>query len=84
MKRDRLFDVDRREVRHGTTTALVAVETVVCPSCGSDTVRGSLGEPALFRHGGYGATRETITDRCTSRQCDWKLVVSVTEVSPRG
>lgn len=77
----RIYDVDKK-VRERTTKALVPVSLNACPSCGCpDLDRTQVGEMALLRHGGYGATRSTTTLSCP--RCTWSLVVDVTETDPR-
>ena len=66
------------------TSALVPYERGCCPSCGTVLVEVVAEEPALFYHGGYGATRQTVTAFCTSDRCSWWMVRSVSEVRPEG
>jgi predicted RNA-binding Zn-ribbon protein involved in translation (DUF1610 family) len=60
--------------------ALVPVDTTACPDCGETLDPSITDEPALVRHGGYGAMRRTIRDACGA--CGWSIVRSVTEVHP--
>jgi hypothetical protein len=76
-----LLDVER-VVREGTTKELVPVDRTVCPSCKADLNITRMEEPALFFHGGYGATRRTSTVACTD--CGWSLTVAVDETNPRA
>lgn len=88
-----LFDLAPRE-RRITSKELVPVSTARCPNCGSSLRRVTMEEPNMFRHGGYGATRRTITDHCSGDDpdyfltgggvegCHWKLIRSVQEVRP--
>jgi hypothetical protein len=76
-----LFVLDEVERRIGSR-ALVAVESSECPACGSGLKRVTSDEPVLFRHGGYGATRHSVTDHCTNIECHWALQREVTEVKP--
>ena len=63
-------------------TALVAVDG--CPECdnidGHGLVTQVIREPALFRHGGYGATRQTTVYVCFD--CRWSRVAEIQEVRP--
>jgi hypothetical protein len=67
----------RRKHRGGV---LVPIDPSLCPACGQTTDTLVIGEPALFLHGGYGATRTTTTRHC---RCGWTLIVDVTETNPR-
>jgi hypothetical protein len=67
----------RRRHRHG---ALAVIPPGTCPACGQPTDTLVIGQPALFLHGGYGATRTTTTRHC---RCGWTLVTDVTETNPR-
>jgi hypothetical protein len=52
----------------------------LCPDCGevlADDIAWE--EPALLRHGGYGATRRTVRRCCP---CGWALVVERSEIRP--
>lgn len=79
----RLFDVAPKAKRVGTTTALVALDPDVCPSCGGAVICTTLAQGALVRHGGYGATTEVVTAHCDSRRCRWSMQRRRGEVSPR-
>lgn len=80
--RHRLFDVDARPRRRGTSTELVPVERDRCLDCGGTLHTVTADEPALFRHGGYGATRTSHTVICAAL-CGWALTVDTTETNPR-
>lgn len=62
--------------------ALVHVPRGKCPRCGAPTVDVAWAEPTLFRHGGHGATRETVVEVCRSIWCHWSITRSVTEMRP--
>jgi hypothetical protein len=79
---ERLFDVPEKRRIEGCTD-LVPLDRERCPDCGSDLGVITLDEPALVRHGGYGATRQTITVHCLNEECRWFLRRSVTETNPR-
>lgn len=59
---------------------LVHVDLTGCPDCTAPLAPATVAEPALFRHGGYGATRSTETLTCGG--CGWSLVVVVEETRP--
>lgn len=81
MKED-LFGEHHRRDRYTGSLALVHVPTdSSCPRCGQPTHDETFWEPALLRHGGYGATRRTITRTCTG-DCPWSVTVEVTEERP--
>ena len=84
LKRARLFDVEAKERRLRTCTDLVAVDLANCPECGAGTVPMVAHQPALFRHGGYGATAYTVTLHCLGVRCSWAMETERTEVSPRS
>lgn len=63
-----------------TPAELVPIPNGVCPGCGAPLERSTVGEPPLFRHGGYGAERRTVTDRCPA--CRWQITRTVGEVRP--
>lgn len=76
-----LIDVERSAKRKGTTKALVPVDRTNCPTCKASIDIEHVGQPALFLHGGYGATQRTSRVHCS--ECGWSLVVAVDETSPR-
>lgn len=60
---------------------LVHVPLDVCPGCHRCALAESLmAEPVLFRHGGYGATRVSLTLVCPG--CNWSLLREVSELHP--
>lgn len=59
---------------------LVIIPADGCPACGSTTTSTEWHEPALVRHGGYGATRSTVLRTCP--RCDWALVSEISETAP--
>lgn len=61
-------------------SALAVLPADRCPACGHPVTETAYAEPALFVHGGYGATRATRLRTCG--HCDWALVVEVTETAP--
>lgn len=78
-----LFDAPLLPRREGSR-AVEKIDLTRCPCCGLRTERIVMEEPVLFRHGGYGATRRTVTMVCAApvERCRWSLVVDVTEVRP--
>lgn len=80
---DPFTDRERLARRRHRGGVLVPIDPLRCPACGSSVVECDVvHEPALFLHGGYGATRSTTTRRC--HPCGWSLVVDVTETNPRS
>lgn len=82
-----LFDPPPKKKRWTGSRALVPVEPGVCPVCGTELVTERLHEPALIRHGGYGATRRTERAYCPHKHpdgtlCGWVLLREVTEERP--
>lgn len=73
--------MDRGASRSGRVVTALDRTDGVCPQCGSDQVveRGSH-QPALFFHGGYGATRRTVLRLCLA--CDWWITSEISEVKP--
>lgn len=83
----RLFDVAAAS-RWTGSRALVPIDPAACPACGGMVASVTVAEVPLFRHGGYGAVRETTSRLCVaalsrSSRCRWGLTVNVTEVNPR-
>lgn len=52
-----------------------------CPNCGGSTSTSRVEEPALLRHGGYGATRQSVLSQCDD-DCGWQMTTQVNEVRP--
>lgn len=79
-----LFATER--VTHGPLSrcrALVPLPRQVCLRCGGPLRRERISQPALFRHGGYGATREQTFVLCQDQECRWVRLAVTVEVSPR-
>lgn len=72
------------ETRRPTTrcTDLVPLPRDDCLACGGPTTVESVGQPALFRHGGYGATRMETFAICLARACRAVRLVRTVEVRP--
>lgn len=51
-----------------------------CPDCDTELTLQIVDQPAIVRHGGYGATRRTITRHCTT--CGYTLNHIITETTP--
>jgi predicted RNA-binding Zn-ribbon protein involved in translation (DUF1610 family) len=51
-----------------------------CPTCGTALGDQTVTEPALLRHGGYGASRETTVTACPG--CGWHITRQINEVRP--
>lgn len=77
---DYLFDRGKARLRHGTTKALVHVPLDACPTCGGELEREVIGQAALIRHGGHGATLVSERLHCT---CGWTLLHRQSELNPR-
>lgn len=73
-----LFDSDREKRRGGK--ALERLNPARCPECQDKLQAETVGEPALFFHGGYGALRQTSTLHCPT--CGWTMVSEISEVRP--
>lgn len=73
------FDVEQRPAWTGGK-ALAVLPRDACPECLGPLAEREFGEMALFRHGGYGATRSSVTAWC---RCGWTVVRSITEANPR-
>lgn len=62
---------------------LVPLPRLVCLSCGGTVVEMVETQPALVRHGGYGATRETRFVVCADETCGRVRQAVVVETNPR-
>lgn len=76
----RLFDAPKRR-RWTGSKELVPVDRTTCPACGSELHEERVAQPALIRHGGFGATSETTRVSCSS--CGWHLTTAVDDLNPR-
>lgn len=61
---------------------LERVDPERCPDCDGPVSYWRWSQPALLRHGGYGATRQVTARYCLRRGCGWSLVVDDSEVRP--
>ena len=57
----------------------MALDPEVCPDCGGPVRIADFDQPAMFFHGGYGATERTVYAFCP---CGWSLTREVSEVRP--
>lgn len=53
-----------------------------CPECGTPLIAASIHQPALFIHGGYGATKKITWALCPNKECRWSLEHVIEEVRP--
>lgn len=60
-------------------TALATTPADRCPDCGQPLDTYQADQPALFRHGGYGASERTVVSHCS---CGWFLTRERSEVKP--
>lgn len=51
-----------------------------CPDCGGELSTITVEQPAIVRHGGYGATRVHSIRKCVD--CGWSLHEETSEVRP--
>lgn len=58
---------------------LVLLDPDRCPSCAQPVEVETVGQPALFLHGGYGATRVTTIRYCP---CGWVLTGQILLTRP--
>lgn len=59
---------------------IVPVEPGICPCDGSALVEHEETQPALFRHGGYGASARVTVAACPL--CSWYLLRERQEIRP--
>lgn len=62
--------------------ALVVLARPICPNCYEPLAVEHVHEPAMFRHGGYGATRLSVTRWCPG--CGWWVLSAVGAARPDG
>ena len=80
----RLFDFERaRQVPRSKCTSLVPLDVQRCFRCRSEVDVESVGQLALFRHGGYGATQMSTFHLCRNTKCRAVRLANVVEVNPR-
>ena len=61
---------------------LVPLERERCLACGGQVNVRKMGQPALFRHGGYGATRVVTTLECRDIACGAVRESRIDEIRP--
>lgn len=69
--------VGRRQ--HAFGGVLVCVDQTRCPECDGELDTVTTEEPALLRHGGYGAMRTTVSVHC---RCGYYRTNAVSELRP--
>lgn len=60
--------------------SLVPLPTSLCPECGADLDHLTVEQPALIRHGGYGATAQSRLRTCPA--CAFVFHAEQNEVRP--
>lgn len=75
-----LFDAGPAVVKRKGSTELVLI--VDCPECATPLITQTVGQAALFIHGGHGATRQTTWRVCPNGKCRWSMESVVVEVRP--
>lgn len=60
--------------------SLATLDPTACPDCGGPTETTAADQPALLRHGGYGAARRDAVRWCPG--CGWALHHETSEVRP--
>ena len=73
------IEAQRRAMGWGGSYA-IAVRPDGCHQCGGPLTTQAAGQPALFRHGGYGATVTTMRRWCPT--CGWDAGDHRTETRP--
>lgn len=85
MSRLTLIDVERAaRAPRSKCRDLVPRTREECTRCRAPVTYESVTELALFRHGGYGADRETRFVVCTNTRCRAVRLAVVVEVNPRA
>lgn len=81
--RARLFDTPR-PVRGPRSKCrdLVPRQPDACMYCGGDVRYETIGQLALFRHGGYGATVSRVFALCSVHTCRGVRLVQTIEIRP--
>lgn len=59
---------------------IATLDPTICPDCGQPVRDLTWSQPALVRHGGYGATETTTRRYC---RCGWGIVATVVTDNPR-
>lgn len=58
---------------------LIPILAGLCPTCGAELAEFVVDQPALFVHGGHGATERSRVQFCA---CGWQVRCEVSEVRP--
>jgi hypothetical protein len=74
----RLVEVESKPKRTGSRAL---VRLTACPRCSQPLESVTHSMPALFRHGGFGAVRTTVSRYCAP--CGFDGGADVTETNPR-
>lgn len=61
---------------------LVPLSRESCLVCDGPLRRETVAQPALLRHGGYGATRQETFVLCVDEECGWVRLANTIEVRP--
>lgn len=61
-------------------TDLIPILAGLCPTCLTPLDQFTADQPALFVHGGHGATERTRVQYCSA--CGWQVRSEVSEVRP--
>lgn len=80
MKHQTAFFAEPERTRNGPPGPLVVLDPTVCPACTSPVRDVTWDQPALLRHGGYGATRRVVQRTCD--RCGWTLRIRIDEIRP--
>ena len=75
-----LFDAGEKRAKHGSTRALVPLDPDTCPRCDSELRHVASDQPALLRHGGYGADRRSEMSTCPA--CGFEGASTIGETRP--
>lgn len=83
MKNQRLLNVDRdAPVMRSRCTDLEPIERDQCLTCRGPVTEHTVAQPALFRFGGYGATKQLTVQVCRDTACASVRLVRIDEVRP--
>lgn len=77
----RLFTTETRKRWRGSR-ALAVLDPERCPACNGRVAHEATHQPALLRHGGYGATERRTLRVCINEACRWTCEIEVQELKP--
>lgn len=80
-RRPQLFDASTLTVESKRRSREL-VRIAGCPACGGPLTEAVVETPALFIHGGYGATRRSTWAICPDTDCRWSIERVVEETRP--